>query len=318
MFHLLAMLLLGFQAPSPAVMAKAPPTYAAVGTQKVDVNLPALKFFCDGKQGDLKRYLEASPRWRVGVERRGDQELVVAYRRSGTRITLNGYLGTKSQTRMGFEIAESPFALPFTAPCVTSAAPTAGSTSVSICSYSLDPKERIARLQVGTPGLWLATHEIDTVGTLEKTPGMLAEVETELAAVQKAVVAGDVLSALAATDTRQGTATLTIDDNERQILHLEAWLNPGEAGVTEVRVKSGDGTKDLTVSHEHLYARERIGYSSKPEQLFYANSLFSIRETSTGWQSKHDVLFQLWFKPDAGGPERKLIELRKTIWGYEH
>jgi hypothetical protein len=301
----------------PAAPAKQPGPYASNGVTKVDINLPALKVFCDGKQNYLKRYLEASPRWRVGIERIGDQDKIVAYRRVESRITLNGYVGSSEQTRVGVIFADKPPEPDFMSPCMTQAAPDAGPTNVAVCGYRAIPSQRIAHLYVGTAGLWLAIVETDKIGTLPKTPGLLEEVQTEFDAVRKATQANNPLSALSKGETHKGAPSLTVDDQEKETLHLEAWVNPGEPGVTEVRVKSGDGTKDLTISHAHLYARECVGYSQDTEELFYANSLIFINETATGWNSKHDVLFQLWFKPDSGGPARKLVEHRQTISGYE-
>lgn len=291
--------------------------YTSSGTKTIDVNLPSLKYFCDGKDADLKRYIEASPRWRVGVERLDGKDVAIAYRRLDSRITTNGFIGSKTQTRVGFVFAEKPSKSELMLPCVTQVAPDAGATEVAICSYRLIPSQRNAYLFVGVPNLWLSTVEIDSAGELSLTPGLLKEVETELAGVRKAAEEGKPLAALSSKETRKGEPAMTIDDSEQQVLHIEAWINPGEPGVTEVRVKFGDGSKDLTISQAYLYARERVGYSDDPAQLFYANSKVEIRETAKGWDSTHDVLFQLWFTPDSGADPRKLIELRQTILGWE-
>jgi len=306
------------QAPRNAAPRPAPAApYTSSGSQKIDVNLPSLKYFCEGKQSDLKRYIEASPRWRVGIERRDGHERAVAYRRLETRVTLNGFIGSKTQTRVGFVFEEKPTEPAFMSPCLTQVAPDAGATQVAICSYRLIPSQRRAYLFVGVPNLWLSTVEIDDVGKLPQTPELLAEVETELAAVRKATENGKPLPALAPTDTRKGAPSVTVDDSAKQSLDIEAWINPGKPGVTEWQVKSGDGSKSLTISHAHLYARERVGYSDDSAQLFYANSTVVIEEIATGWDSKHDVLFQLWFTPDSGGAAQKLIERRQTISGWE-
>ncbi len=306
------------QAPQNAPPPKATATpYSSSGSQKIDVSLPSFKYFCDGKKDDLKRYVEASPRWRVGMERRGGRDVAVAYRRLDSRVTLNGFIGSKTQTRVGLVFEEKPTEPEFMSPCVTQVAPDAGATQVAICTYRPIPSRRLAYLFVGVPNLWLSTVEIDDVGNLPKTPGLLVEVETELAAVRKAVQDGKPLSAISPTDTHKGAPSITIDDSAKQELDIEAWINPGMPGVTELRVKSGDESKDLTISHAHLYARERVGYSDESEQLFYANSKVVVEEIATGWDSKHDVLVQLWFTPDSGGAGRKLLERRQTISGWE-
>ncbi len=322
--HLCAsVLLVAFVQPAGQASQNAPPPkaavapYSSIGSQKIDINLPSLKYFCDGKRDDLKRYIEACPRWRVGIERRDGRDLVVAYRRLDSRVTLNGFVGSETQTRVGFVFEEKPTEPEFMAPCLTMAAPDAGATQVAICSYRAIPSQRLACLFVGVPSLWLSTVEIDAAGNLPKTPGLLAEVEAELAAVRRATENGKPLSALSTTDTRKGAPSVSIDDSAKQDLDIEAWINPGEAGITELRVKSGDGSKDLMISHSHLYARERVGYSGDPSQLFYANSKVVILELATGWDSTHDVLFQLWFTPDSGGAARKLIERRQTVSGWE-
>jgi len=212
---------------------------------------------------------------------------------------------------------EKPTESAFMSPCLTQAAPDAGATQVANCSYRLIPSRRIAHLYVGVPHLWISTVEIDNTGNLPKTPDLLNEVETELAAVRAATQDGKPLLALLPTDTRKGAPSIRIDDSAKQELDVEAWINPGEPGITDLRVKSGDGSRDLTISHAHLYARERVGYSDDPSQLFYANSKVIITETATGWNSEHDVLFQLWFVPDSGAAARMLVERRQTIRGWE-
>jgi hypothetical protein len=251
------------------------------------------------------------------MERHDGRDIVIAYRRLDSRVTLNGFIGSGTQTRVGFVFDAEPTAPSFVSPCLTQVAPDAGTIQVAICSYRLIPSQRYAYLFVGVPNLWLSTVEIDNVGDLSKTPDLLGEVETELAVVRKATQDGKPLSALSPTDTRKGAASITIDDSAKQELDIEAWINPGTPGVTELRVKSGDGSKELTISHAHLYARERVGYSDDSAQLFYANSKVVIREIATGWTSKHDVLFQIWFTPDSGGPAQKLIERRQIISGWE-
>jgi hypothetical protein len=311
------------QAPSvpAAPVQRAPvgePPYSQVDSQQVVIDLPALKFFCDGRQDVLKRYLEAAPHWRVGVKRNGAKDVTVAYRRSGERITLSGYIGSRAPYRVGFVLEPEPGEPAFMSPCVTRATPDAGATVVAICSYQLTPKQRRAMLFIGVPGLWLATVEVDPEDKLARTTSLLADVERELHAVRNAAEASSPLSCLGPEAMRKSPPSILIDDEEQQMLHLEAWLNPGEPGVTEIRAKSGDGTKDLSVSHAHLYVRERVGYSSDPNQTFYANSCFWIKEAGTGFDTKHDVLIQLWFIPDSGGPPRLLIEKRQAIKGYEN
>src|SRR2546421_274922 len=102
--HLMSLLLVALQpsvkAPQAPPPPKANPPYTSNNVQKIDINLPALKFFCDGRQSDLKRYIEASPHWRLGIERQGDKDFTIAYRRSGPRVTLNGFIGSSTQTRV--------------------------------------------------------------------------------------------------------------------------------------------------------------------------------------------------------------------------
>jgi hypothetical protein len=94
-------------------------------------------------------------------------------------------------------------------------------------------------------------------------------------------------------------------------------LQAGEAGRDRVAGEVWRRSKDFTIWHSHLYARERVGYSDDSAQLFYANSKVVIEEIASGWNSKHDMLFQLWFTPDSGEAAQKLVERRQTISGWE-
>lgn len=282
----------------------------------IDIDLPALKYFCEGHQTDLRRYFESSPDWRVGVIGVGKDRQVVASRKLERRLLAFRPPRIDSpEIRITFVFEAIPRVPRTFAACITEAAPDAGKTRVAICDYSQIPTQRVSQLQIGTPGLWLTVKETDDSGDLAETSHTLAVVERELSLIRESLAKD--LEATLAGHAKTGTPEFVIDDEEKQILHLTAWLNPGEPGTVTVRAKDAQSHKKLTISHPHHDAHERIGYSDDPKKLFFANSRITINELDKGWNSSHEVVLELWFKPDSGDAARLLISKQQRVSGWE-
>lgn len=302
--------------PPPPIELRGSP-YTKRDSIRVQVDLPALKFFADeaGNREKLQRYLEASPDWRVGNER-GE---LIARRREDRRTTLNGNLGQPPESvRIGFIFQDQPSVPHYHKVCTTTVPPDAGAVDVNVCSYSMLPAQRQSVLHVGVPGTWLAVEETDSRGEINKLPSLLELADAELAQLRKALEEGkSPQDALPKDAIHAGEPTLEIDDSAKQTLRLTAWINPGEAGVTWIRVYSTDDAKRLKIIDADLYATERGGYSDKKDQLFYYDSEIMVRDLATGWDTKHEINIQLWFKPDSGGESRMLLEKNANVSGWE-
>jgi len=104
------------------------------------------------------------------------------------------------------------------------------------------------------------------------------------------------------------------DSFEGGIYEATLRANPGEPGL--VWLKAFEVTKGTPLSAARLaeYSNVRLGWSSDPGELFTGVSHFTIYEGN--WGQYYAARFELWFRPDSGGPERKLVERTFKIQGW--
>lgn len=115
---------------------------------------------------------------------------------------------------------------------------------------------------------------------------------------------------------RRGAPSLELRNSFQPGLYNSAiWVNPGDAGM--VYLKAFEVTKGtpLSVGSLREYSNEWIGWSSDPEELFFSNTHFTIYEGD--WGKPYAARFEVWFKSDSGGAERKLIERVFKIEGWQ-
>lgn len=125
----------------------------------------------------------------------------------------------------------------------------------------------------------------------------------------------DAKSTIDAAFTRRGAAVFDIYESfQPGIYDSYIWVNPGEPGM--VYLKAFEITQDYQLSTNRLPERsnEWIGWSEDPDELFFSNTHFTIYEGD--WDQPYAARFELWFVPDSGGPERKLIEKEFKIEGW--
>ena len=92
-------------------------------------------------------------------------------------------------------------------------------------------------------------------------------------------------------------------------------LNPGESG--SVYLKAFEVTKGTSLSEDRLKqaSETRMTWSADPAERFGAKAGFTIYEGD--WGKPYAARFEVWFKPDAGGAERKLAERIFKIEGWQ-
>jgi hypothetical protein len=92
-------------------------------------------------------------------------------------------------------------------------------------------------------------------------------------------------------------------------------LNPGEPGV--VYLKAFEVTKGTALSEDRLKAASetRMTWSADSSESFGGKSGFTIYEGD--WGKPYAARFEVWFKPDSGGPERKMAERVFKIEGWQ-
>ena len=98
------------------------------------------------------------------------------------------------------------------------------------------------------------------------------------------------------------------------IYNLTLRINPGEPGL--VYLKAFEATKGTRLSEGRLKgaSNERIGWSNDPEEKFLYENEFTIYEGD--WGKPYAARIEVWFRPDSGQPERKLMERVCKIEGW--
>jgi len=82
-------------------------------------------------------------------------------------------------------------------------------------------------------------------------------------------------------------------------------------------LKAFEVTKGTPLSVDRLKERanEWIGWSDDPEELFFSNTHFTIYEGD--WGKPYAARVEVWFTPDLGGSDRKLMEKVFKIEGWQ-
>lgn len=99
------------------------------------------------------------------------------------------------------------------------------------------------------------------------------------------------------------------------IYNVYAYVNPGEPGYAYLKVF--EETRNTPLS-EILIVRnstEYIGWSENTDEKFFYNTMVRVYEGSNGIY--YPARLELWFVPESGKPERKLIEKVFKIEGWE-
>ena len=99
------------------------------------------------------------------------------------------------------------------------------------------------------------------------------------------------------------------------IYDSEIWVNPGEFGMIYLKAFEITQGTELSVSRLKDKSNEWIGWSHQPDELFFSNTHFTIYEGD--WGSPYAARFEVWFQPDSGGADRRLIEKNFKIEGWQ-
>ena len=90
--------------------------------------------------------------------------------------------------------------------------------------------------------------------------------------------------------------------------------NPGEPGNLYLKTYEITGEVPLSQSSLKQSSAELIGWSDEPDELFRASFDFTIYEGN--WDQYYGARFEVWFTPEQGGSDRKLMESNWKIDGW--
>lgn len=148
------------------------------------------------------------------------------------------------------------------------------------------------------------------------TEATLVHMEEELRPLAMDPEWSTIQSMLPPGTIRRGEPTIELRNSfQPGIYDSEIWVNPGESGM--IYLKAYEVTQDYRLSAERLKERsnEWVGWSDDPSQLFLSNTHFKIYEGD--WGKPYAARFEVWFVPDSGEGERKLIEKIFRIEGWQ-
>ena len=99
------------------------------------------------------------------------------------------------------------------------------------------------------------------------------------------------------------------------IYQVYARVNPGAAG--RVYLKVFEATRNTRLSADRITERSReyTGWSADPQEQFFFNTEITVYEGD--WDVYYPARFELWFVPQDGGAEHKLVEKIFKIEGWQ-
>ncbi len=279
----------------------------------ISIALPSLEKLRKDHPALLDRYLAAHPGWRV-YEQRGSK---FATRRwmmgDHWQMTLNGDYssffdknGPRFQTRTTIGFSQKPW----------------GKTGQKVApgipiAPELTRANEMWQSFVTLPAADLLIEQFEQNNVRERrvTRAAMAELEREFAALAVNPTWDAVRTLLPPDSVLRGKPWLELRrSTQGGIYNASIRCNPGRSG--RVYLKAFEITRKVELSSEWLETEtnEWIGWSSDPEEQFLSESNFTIYEGD--WEQYYGARFEVWFKPDDGGPERKLLERNFKIEGW--
>jgi hypothetical protein len=149
------------------------------------------------------------------------------------------------------------------------------------------------------------------------TKKFLKDVCSELEELQDLQDDANVNGLLPMGSLKKGKAsTLEIEDGvQKGIYEATGYVNPGKQGMIYLKVYDEATGKRLS-KKETSEKVEYPGWSGDPGEKYYYRFGFFIGEG--GWSKPYPARFELWFKPQDGSPEKKLYNVERMIYGWEH
>lgn len=325
-----------------------PPPVEAIPPDKPEpilrwqVHVPDFEYFSGQRSDVLLRQLMACPQWRVLRAGKG----ITCYKRSktehGWRATLGDILRSQSghadhmwkfpdrwwsgQHEMFWpERYERQYSFWFgelsssglTGSDVTLVGPLAGSVPLkTVQAYGYFQ----SHLAVGKGSVWFGVMEetdlqfrlgLPTRKAMTWLGGFLRQTRQ----FEEELVKHGYVKNMSDSEVRKGKASIEIIDTPKGgIYDVCAWVNPGQKGLTYLKVFDVKSGRRLSERKIFNTSNEMIGWSDEAIVQFYYNSHIYVYEGD--WDHLYEARFELWFQPDTGQQERKLIQTTREIFGW--
>ncbi|MBW8041752.1 MAG: carboxypeptidase regulatory-like domain-containing protein [Planctomycetes bacterium] len=321
---------------------KYPATEQTPKNTLVNIDLPDLKYFAEDKTQILLRHLQASPEWKVFIE----GQRMVCHRRVKQNGLWNapedalemGFLDEYSksediwfpiddedraapmnernwqQMKYLFRFEEEPFgyhAVWAKEGHVMKVGPLEVQMNIKLKASDQGIESYVA---IGQPGLWFEVFEQTWHEQRKKTRNalqLLKEFLKEVRAAEDEINKVGYASKLIPPGyVKKGKPTLELKW-DRGAYRGQAWVNPGQQGHVYLRVFNADTKKYLSQRLIGSPLKEYIGFSKNPTTLFLHKCQLYIRASQ--FEQSFNAGFELWFHPDDGAPDRKLISVTDKI-----
>ena len=297
-----------FQAAIRAALAVAGGDDAAL-----NVSAPSLEKLRKDHPELLDRYLASHPGWRV-YEERGNR---FATRRwmVGDRwqMSLHGYYsefnerdGPKFQSRTTIGFSGKPWGK--AGQKIHSTTPTA---------VTMERGNNMWQSLVSLPAGDLVIEQFEQSGAKERRISRAAflELEREFAPLAAQPTWENASRILPAGAVIRGKSSLALSDSfQGGIYNAQVRCNPMARG--RIYLKAFEITRNEPLSADRLKTSttEWVGWSDDPEEQFLSETHFTIYEGD--WEQHYGARFEVWFTPDGGGAERKLLTRDFKIEGW--
>lgn len=274
--------------------------------------LPSLARLRKDHPNLLDRFLAAHPGWRV-YEERGSR---FATRRwmdgNKWRITLHGYYSAferdaprfQSRTTLALSGAAWGKGAQRITPGVKATVNVRGGNDL-LESYVVIPVE----------DLLVEFFEQSDAPERRITMAAAAELEREFAALLAVPDWSHAEKWLPQGAITIGDASIELSESFQWGLYNAAVrCNPGKAG--RVYLKAFEITRNHPLSTDRLKSatNEWVGWSDNPKEQFLSEAHFTIYEGD--WGQFYGARFEVWFEPDDGSSERKILERNFKIQGW--
>jgi hypothetical protein len=281
-------------------------------------SMPSLRRAATDHPKAFREYIEASPDWHVFMEQ-GNYFAARRWSYGGEpRETLHGYIsefgggGFQTRTLLCLDrIQWSRYSVQHAQEGATPVMP----------DMSLGNQMQESRVMIECGGVWVEIFEQSQAAERRVTQASMATLENEFseflknpsAAVGRAKQSSRELALRLAGTT--GEAFRLLEGMQPGMYGVAYSFNPGEPGV--VYLKAFEVTKGTALSEDRLKAASetRMTWSADSSESFGGKSGFTIYEGD--WGKPYAARFEVWFKPDSGGPERKMAERVFKIEGWQ-
>jgi hypothetical protein len=289
---------------------------------EISTDFAILNEFGTTNRQKLIQHLAASPQWFVTEE--GGKSY--AYRRltigGRWQNSLNGFFSGSSvapssephfQTRIVIGLDGPVFVEPFQRKRIYTAAQV-GSGDVPI--RVVDDKEfnqgKESYLVLQSSRASIEIFEQSDIDARPITKLALAEVKREL---EEVLVSTNTEMPLEQIVQHAGESEIQLAKGmQGGIYQVRAFVNPSEAGRAYIKVFEATQNTPLSAERIKPVSISRIGWSTNSNEKFRYQSEITVYEGD--WGTFYPGRFELWFIPDSGKPERKLIDRIFRIEGW--